>query len=724
MASETGPGTAEHTSNPVLERCLEVLRSAKDDNEQFAALLLVTKAVRAGELEAQTRKKIFEAVGFTFPNRLLASKHTPEGCPDHMFRALGIALLASFCTDPELAAQPAVLNKISVFNEVLVAQRDTNDPSFRSMIDDTYQCLAGIAAVPGGSRELVSNGTVSCVCQAYLKNSYGRDHALHLLTGLLTSMEAKCWEKSTPDLIELLGSLSRDFHKAEDLRKFKLCEVLPHFLPPEPVLIGSAQGMQCLKNLCCGLASILRSKLNACQRNPAIKLAACLTNSYNSQWLVAGKGANSATFLPLLVNLACVEVRISLEDPEPRIVDTNKELVTACYAIIEMGMQECTKEDASLLTEGQKLQLVTVMEEACGAVIHYLKQIGQEKMEDPFIFASVRILSAWLAEETSSLKQEICELLPFLIDYVKTLFHRERDCRDLPQQVAELALCSSSWGALWPGDALRFLLPGLYHLTAEDAPRSILISQGLPALLCEYFRLKWELFSTAQLPPSQEYSLQTTCGIFLNLAITTPDLIRREACFSSLMNTLMASFQTLLRKKDHLTLAANMATLGLMMARSLADSPAMQETSAKDFFKATVLFLSQAHTSGQDPLKELPAIQLTDDYCNAWVDISELWFLGMQAFASCLPLMTWLSPVLLETGWPEEVLGLLGHVSPSSVDLDVVTAYQSILTELAKTSPSFKAILLSNDWVEKANLYGMAALEQYLFENSTKTVVK
>lgn len=95
----------------------------------------------------------------------------------------------------------------------------------------------------------------------------------------------------------------------------------------------------------------------------------------------------------------------------------------------------------------------------------------------------------------------------------------------------------------------------------------------------------------------------------------------------------------------------------------------------------------------------------------------------MQAFASCLPLLTWLSPVLLETGWPEEVLGLLGHVSPSSVDLAVVTAYQSILTELAKTSPSFRAILLSNDWVEKANLYGMAALEQYLFENSTKTVV-
>lgn len=76
----------------------------------------------------------------------------------------------------------------------------------------------------------------------------------------------------------------------------------------------------------------------------------------------------------------------------------------------------------------------------------------------------------------------------------------------------------------------RFLLPGFCHLTAEDRPRDILISEGAPALLCEYFLHQWEVLITEPGSPtpltSTEMSLQTVCGIFLNLVVTAPDLIR------------------------------------------------------------------------------------------------------------------------------------------------------------------------------------------------------
>ena len=76
----------------------------------------------------------------------------------------------------------------------------------------------------------------------------------------------------------------------------------------------------------------------------------------------------------------------------------------------------------------------------------------------------------------------------------------------------------------------RFLLPGFCHLTAEDRPRDILISEGAPALLCEYFLQQWEVLTAEprSLAPltSAEMSLQTACGIFLNLVVTAPDLIR------------------------------------------------------------------------------------------------------------------------------------------------------------------------------------------------------
>ncbi|NXS44991.1 NCDN protein, partial [Balaeniceps rex] len=706
MASDSGD------RNSTLKRCLGVLRDARNDSEQFAALLLVTKAVRAGEVDAKTRRQIFDAIGFTFPNRLLASGKPPAGCPEHTFRALGLTLLACFCTDPELAGHSQILNKIPTFNDILVSPCN---PDSTSMIDDVYQCLSAVMATTRGSRELVTKGTVSALCQAYVNCSYGSDRALTLLLGLLTVAEGKCWQRDAPHLLTVLSKLSDDFLKAEDMTKFELCEVLPHFIPLSPPLAQDSQGCECLHRLYKGLANILGSKLSQSQRDPALKLAACLVQACGSEWIPAGSAGSK--FLALLVNLACVEVRLTLEEPNPLEVEGKKEVVTACYVLIEMGIQECLKEEKQLLEEVQKMQLMRIMEEAFGAVIFYLRQAKQEELQDPFIFASVRILGAWMAEETSSLKQEICELLPFLVHYAKKLFKEGSPAASLPQP--ELV---STEGSGLPQDALRFLLPGFCHLTAEDRPRDILISEGAPALLCEYFLHQWEVLTSepTSLTPltSTEMSLQTACGIFLNLVVTAPDLIRRDKTFSSLMDMLLKSLPLLLPQKDHLVLAANIATLGLMMARILASSAVLQGTqSTKEFFRAAIRFLSQAHSAQADPGSDSLAAAVSPAYVSAWADVRELWFLGMQALAGCVPLFPWLPQAVLQARWLEGLSEFLTRVAPASVDFELIAAFQGVLVELARASKPCRDVILSHHGEEWANLYGMAALEQCLSEH-------
>nr|XP_005298446.1 neurochondrin [Chrysemys picta bellii] len=721
MTSHSGasPEASESTRNATLERCLSVLRDAKHDSEQFAALLLVTKAVRAGDVDSRTRRRIFDAVGFTFPNRLLASREPPTGCPEHMFRGLGLTLLACFCTDSELASHSQILNKIPTFNNILASPSDPDDLSASSMIDDVYQCLGAVMGTPRGPKELVSQGTVSALCQAYVNRNYGCDRALELLLGLLAIAETKCWQRATPDLMAVLSRLSEEFHQAEDMTKFQLCDVLPHFVSPALLLARDRQGSECLCNLYRGLASILSSKLSQSQRDPALKLAACLTQACGSEWIPTERAGSK--FLALLVNLACVEVRLSLEELDPADVDGKQEVVTGCYTFIELGILECMKEEKPRLREAQKLQLVRIMEEAFGAVIHYLRQVGEQKLKDPFIFASVRILGAWLAEETSSLKQEICDLLPFLIQYAKTLFQEGDKARSPSQHAAELAGLGSPQGSVWPRDALRFLLPGLCHLTAEDRPREILISEGAPALLCQYFLHQWELLAsdpqTSAPPDSIEISLQTTCGVFLNLVVTAPDLVRRDRCFSSLMDALLKSLPALLPQRDRLVLAANVTTLGLMMARILDTSPGLQGTPlAENFFEAAICFLSQAHAARADPTSQCLVLAVSPAYEAAWADLSELWFLGMQAFASCVPLFPWLPQTVLRSRWLDDLLLLLGQAAPVSVDFDLLTALQGVLLELARASQQCREVMVLQQGKELANRYGMAALEQCLCE--------
>ncbi|KAM6045367.1 neurochondrin [Chlamydotis macqueenii] len=705
MASPSGDGHA------TLKRCLGVLRDARNDSEQFAALLLVTKAVRAGEVDAKTRRQIFDAIGFTFPNRLLHSRQPPAGCPAHTFRALGLTLLACFCTDPELAGHSQILNKIPTFNDVLVSPCD---PDGTSMIDDVYQCLSAVMATARGPRELVTKGTVSALCQAYVNCNYGSDRALALLLGLLAVAEAKCWQRDAPHLLAVLSKLSDDFLKAEDMTKFELCELLPHFIPSSLLLTQDSQGCECLHRLYKGLADILGSKLSQSQRDPALKLAACLVQACGSEWIPAGSAGSK--FLALLVNLACVEVRLTLEEPDPLEAEGKKEVVTACYVLIEMGIQECLREEKPLLEEVQKMQLMRIMEEAFGAVIFYLRQVKEEELQDPFVFASVRILGAWMAEETSSLKQEICELLPFLVHYAKKLFKEGNPAASLPQP--ELV---NTEGSGLPQDALRFLLPGFCHLTAEDRPRDILISEGAPALLCEYFLRQWEVLTaepgSLTALTSTEMSLQTACGIFLNLVVTAPHLVRQDKAFSSLMDMLLKSLPLLLPQKDRLVLAANFATLGLMMARILASAAVLQGTqSAKEFFGAAVRFLSQAHAAQADPGSSRLAAAVSPAYASAWADVRELWFLGMQALAGCVPLFPWLPQAVLEAQWLESLSEFLTHVAPASVDFELIAAFQGVLVELARASKPCRAVILSHRGAEWANLYGMAALEQCLSE--------
>ncbi|NXM12907.1 NCDN protein, partial [Ploceus nigricollis] len=703
MASDSGDGHA------TLKRCLSVLRDANNDSEQFAALLLVTKAVRAGEVDAKTRRQIFNAIGFTFPTRLLLSQQPPDGCPPHTFRALGLTLLACFCTDPELAGHSQILNKIPTFNDVLLSPCD---PDSTSMVDDVYQCLSAILATARGPRALVTKGTVSALCQAYLNGGHGSERALTLLVGLLAIAEAKCWQRDAPQLLAVLSKLSDDFLKAEDMTKFELCEVLPHFIPLSPRLTESSQGSECLCRLYKGLADILGSKLSQSQRDPALKLAASLVQACGAEWIPAGSAGSK--FLALLVNLACVEVRLTLEEPDPLEVEGKKEVVTACYVLMEMGIQECLREENPLLENVQKMQLMRIMEEAFGAVIFYLRQVKQEELQDLFIFASVRVLGAWMAEETSSLKQEICDLLPFLVDYARKLFKEGSPAVSLPQ--AELV---STEDSALPQDALRFLLPGFCHLTAEDRPRDILIAEGAPALLCEYFLQQWEVLTSESTAPapltSTEMSLQTMCGIFLNLVVTAPDLVRRDKTFSSLMGVLLKSLPLLLPQKHHLVLAANIATLGLMMARILAGSAALQGTQcAKEFFRSAIHFLSQAHTAQADPSSDGLAVAVSPAYVSAWDDIRELWFLGMQALAGCIPLLPWLPHAALQARWLQGLAQLLSRVTPASVDFELVTAFQAVLVELARASEQCRDVILSHHGTEWANLYGMAALEQCL----------
>ena len=131
----------------------------------------------------------------------------------------------------------------------------------------------------------------------------------------------------------------------------------------------------------------------------------------------------------------------------------------------------------AVLSEEDQLQIHTTLMEGFSVVAQFLASSSEHRVEDEIleegkeltikeiesknalIFAAVRVLGAWMAEDSLALSSEVYSLLPFLVK-----------------------LCKEE------EDLLKFLLPGFSHLLTETKPRHILLSLGLVKLLIKRFK--------------------------------------------------------------------------------------------------------------------------------------------------------------------------------------------------------------------------------------------
>ena len=145
------------------------------------------------------------------------------------------------------------------------------------------------------------------------------------------------------------------------------------------------------------------------------------------------------------------------------------------------------------LSQEDLLQLHGVLTEAFTFVIQFLQSLEQLQPRDhallrhPLVGAAVRVLGAWLAEESLVLSEDVYKLLPFLLrlcdssDSEESVYQITR--RDSDSVASHLV--SDSHHQM---DLLKFLLPGLCHLTAEDKPRMILLKANFQKLLSQHFQ--------------------------------------------------------------------------------------------------------------------------------------------------------------------------------------------------------------------------------------------
>uniref|UniRef100_A0AAV2K464 Neurochondrin n=1 Tax=Knipowitschia caucasica TaxID=637954 RepID=A0AAV2K464_KNICA len=483
MGAETNGGLREETRGrlseaqaEVLERCLHALKHAKNDSHLLAALLLITRLCPANQLDQMTLRRIFEAVGLNLPARLLVTavrgSSDGSGLAPNELLSLGTALLAALSTDPDMAYKPQLLSTVPLLLQILSTgpqpkHRDDNptggdptcqdshrseakpehkdnsetkpeqggdnssenkEPHVSFQVDeaiaaDCYQVLLSVCAQPLGPEQLLSRGAVRALCQAVLRDqTLSREQGLPLLAFLLSGKtKTKAWSRNCGEVLGLLDKLTEDFSKAPERDRLKMCVTLVPFVPA--LAEGSERARGVVRRVWAVLRPMLQSKLTPKQMGPVLVLGACLLDVCG--WEEVG----SPKFCCLLVNRACVELRMELEEPPgSSLSPETQHTITACYRIMEAAMEQACMSESQApvhssvpgLSLQQSRQVLRVLEEAFSAVIYHLRQVDESRFGEPFVFASFRSLCSWLAEETSCLREEVTMLLPFLIGYCRS----------------------------------------------------------------------------------------------------------------------------------------------------------------------------------------------------------------------------------------------------------------------------------------------------------------
>lgn len=832
-----------------METCIDKLQEAKSDNEKFAAMLMVAKTTKSSEMTTEEKKRILDAIGLTFIIRLLKSDSHPEDCSANIYKSMALSVLSGLCADSKLVESTSLYRILKPLNEIIVTKQ-SNSEELENMVNDAFEVLKMFAGSQQGIKQLMDSGTISSLAKVISKDLYGSSKASDLMTYILHAMRPCIWTGQGKALEKILNFYAQNMEENQNQEKFELCNFIALILRVMPMdEIDKTEKQPWKTSLLKGIQDIFSSRLGEAQREPALKLVASLIGQVGMEFILPPNTKDNKVLL-MIIHLSCIEVRITLENLPIQKVCEKADLLCACYHLLENIIIYLTTSPSLLLDEKQILQLHSAMLGAFHSIIFFLKELSDEnnpqgQYQNPVVIATVRVLGAWLAEETSALRTKTYEILPFLLQICKLQLefsnelsskeeniHADRlknikreideDTQAMSEALSEgLSLeeqnakkveveqdndekvksgeenksvkkgsCESESKFIKNGkeadekdtkgksvtfktdldgensepncvdnansegvqvgketeqlvngtskneaeekeaeeesvylmdqsttsvDLLRFLLPGLCHLTSEDDPRKILVDNELLPMLNFYLKRLLKRYFRNDSNDNVVKALELLCNIFLNFAVIEPGLVRKSDHLINVTIVVMEAVPLVGRKTEFTPLWLKMVTLGMFYLRH--QSSAIRSVAADDilvhFFICACTFVKGAFINSSKNRKK-DVLTVSPHYLPFWEEASQLWFLTIQGMTSCTSMYPQLVKATLVSGMMPQLAKVFIAVQGRDVGEEVIRCVLSLFITMAHCHEQVRNVIKTTGGLQLSKIYDSKELRKEL----------
>lgn len=726
---------ADKVSEPI-KQCSAILRSAKSDTEKFAALFMVTKLVKSKDCTSAGKRVLFEAIGFEFLKKLLTSNEVPDDCPVLVYKSVALSILTCFCQDEELATHPDMLANIPVFLEIV---QTADDADSLIVVSEAYSCLQSIAIYDAGRKALLSAGGLTKWSEIYLKQSFQTDEALNILVTLANSFGATAWDSNPKAFHDLMQRLSLDFQSDTTERKFELADILTSliFSCRHDLIRRTSEGELWPESLYKGISDILKSRITKNQRDPALKLTAQIIELLGIEWTLMDVEDPKKFFL-LLLQLAAIEVRMQMDNKSFNQAMGNADLITSCFMILELSLNFMAADQLEF-EQKEKQQTYTALKGAFTAVINVLTKLSNDKLSEnlegrnkSFACAMVRVLGAWLAQETSAMRAQVYKILPFVLKLANATFVENRQYR-LDNKNTENEYVSEA-----PMDVLRIFLPALCHLVVEDEGRKIFMKAQEEDVLYEFIVFHWTIAHYKRPPvpraerlkrmnePDPELSPQlldlmkdsrtaivSACNILMNITVLETKFVEDSVTFNNMLKFIFNNLPEFKDTPENLVTLGHLSVLGMLLLKQQSKKVKKNDFSICRYIQITIRFLWDAYTVDESNDPEALVVSIT--YKEFWNEIAELWFLGMQTMSAILQQIPWISEFAIESGWAEGIIETLKKVRIGTLQPNVKSAYEDFLSSLIDANENVAGVLKKADALKVCRNHRLMDLGKKLF---------
>ncbi|KAL0907710.1 hypothetical protein M5K25_022141 [Dendrobium thyrsiflorum] len=429
----------ESLTSPILEDCLNLLRSERDE-QKLAGLLLATKLSKGDEHASMF--SIYNAIGTRFLHRLLitGAGSVQGGADRDAYLKLSVTVLAGFCRVPEIASSKEMISEVPIIAEII---SNSSDPS---IFEECYEFLLLVASASKNAiTQIIESGSIQHLARhiSFLPDgSRSLEHAVRLLQLILDEIPLQTMDKRYLSAMSwMVASLSKQFAVLHNALKFDVMHLLTPVLSSQNSLFHEALRELSSENWAAyihiGIMEILQNRIVSCEKLQALQLLDSMMHIIGESWILEEKKMldvqatlSDEKFLLLVLESARVEVAVLLNELAYLKYEASKSFTSesvlskqqnlaVLYSLIEKIIKlisGSSEVEGSILSEGIVMQMISGLNETVNLVFDYLqdaKDHCRRKGDD--LLAAVRIVGSYLAEVPLACKEKTRDLLQYIL---------------------------------------------------------------------------------------------------------------------------------------------------------------------------------------------------------------------------------------------------------------------------------------------------------------------